>query len=302
MYCRPTGEGIGNSNHKYNNIEHINKIVTIYKKYGGQEVKLTGGDPVFWNDIIECVKQLKNKVGITKVEIITRSPEILNKIDGLIAAGLDVLDFSVDTLDSEKYSKIVGGDDFSSYIDAIRHCASIIDCKVNSVIMKNITDNEVKSLISFCESSGIKQLKFLDVIDDLESSNTQIRDLYSSLSFIAEEMEKISIKEDVVCQGGLGHPMNLYILPSGLTVLLKNAENGAWYNSRCKDCSYYMCHDALMALRFSTDNTLQFCLNGKYRVDLNGLTDDKIEIEFNKAMHFFDDAYFISNGPKGKSR
>jgi cyclic pyranopterin phosphate synthase len=75
-------------------------------------------------------------------------------------------------------------------------------------------------------------------------------------------------------------------------VLLKNATNGAWYNTKCKECRHYPCHDALMALRFSTDNTLQFCLNGERRIDLNRLINSEIETKFAESMRFFQEATF----------
>jgi cyclic pyranopterin phosphate synthase len=308
IYCRPTGEGIGNEAFKYNDIDRILKVAVIYKKYGGTDIKLTGGDPVFWNDIVDCVEQLKHSIGIQKVELITRSPDILNKIGRLIDGGLDVLNFSLDTTENEKYKKIVGSDDFSSYIATIKECARMnIVCKINTVVMKGITDGSIDSVISFCESNGIKQLKLLDIIEDLHESEIGNNDnalakFYIPLSFISDKLKGVAVKSNIVYQGGLGHPMNSYILPSGLEVLLKDSENGAWYNNICKPCPHFPCHDALMALRFSTDNKLQFCLLSENNcIDLDDLTDKEIEVQFVKALSFYENAHFVSTIQNGDS-
>jgi hypothetical protein len=49
-------------------------------------------------------------------------------------------------------------------------------------------------------------------------------------------------------------------LASGFEVVLKDSRAGAWYGEVCKDCRFYPCHDALMALRLTADRRLQFCL------------------------------------------
>jgi cyclic pyranopterin phosphate synthase len=43
-------------------------------------------------------------------------------------------------------------------------------------------------------------------------------------------------------------------------VVFKDSRAGAWYGDICKDCVFFPCHDALMALRLTSDGRLQFCL------------------------------------------
>jgi cyclic pyranopterin phosphate synthase len=309
IYCRPTGEGLKASGSTYNDINNIVKIVRLYKKYGGAGIKLTGGDPVLWTGIVDCVNILKNEIGIPEIELITRSPNITSKIDLLIKAGIGILNFSLDTVDHEKYRKVTGTNDFEKYIDAIKFCVQMnIKCKINSVIMKSINENDIDPLISFCEKNNIKQLKLLDIITDLhdtennnasilsERHNCTLENLYLSLSSISEKLNAIATRSDIISQGGLGHPMNYYVLPSGLEVVIKNSENGAWYHRSCRICPQFPCHDALMALRLTSDNKLQFCLlNENNCIDLNGLDDKQIEEKFVLSLQFYKDSYFKNN-------
>lgn len=92
IYCRPTGEGLPCKSSKIN-IDTVIRISKLYKQYGG--------DPTLWNDLSMCIKILKQDVHIENIEIITRSPVIIDYIPELVSYGLDELDFSLDTLSTK---------------------------------------------------------------------------------------------------------------------------------------------------------------------------------------------------------
>lgn len=308
VYCRPAGEGIDASNPTCNDIGNIKKIAGLYKKYGGTDVKLTGGEPLLWDGISDCVHLLKHEIGVKNVELITRSPRITVNFDVFKKGELDTLNFSLDTINAEKYGEITGVDDFEEYIAAIKYCTKKgMRIKINSVIMKGINDEEIDTLIAFCESLDIQQLKLLDVIIDLHDSKSsnkgelqsrwgkRLESLYMPLPQISNNIQKKAVKTDTVFQGGLGHPMKMYVLPSGLEVVIKDSGNGAWYNNSCKKCVYFPCHDALMAVRLTTDNKLQLCLLNENAFNLSGLNDAQLENEFVSALKFYEDAVFNDN-------
>lgn len=308
IYCRPTGEGVAECNStKFADIHKALNICALYKKNGGTDIKITGGDPVFWPHLIDFIFRVKNEVGINKIELITRSPKIVEILDELINAGLDILNFSLDTLTPEIYYTITKGKDFSELIDAIKVSASKLSVKINTVVMKGVNSHEIEQLIAFCEENNIKQLKLLDVIDDLQDENSpenriiqrlnmdNLSDVYISMNDISNIVNSRSISQKIVYQGGLGHPMNEYTMPSGLKITLKNSDNGAWYGSVCDYCRRYPCHDALMALRYTPDDMLQFCLlNESSRISLSELSVVEIEKTFANALLVYEEARFKS--------
>lgn len=138
--------------------------------------------------------------------------------------------------------------------------------------MRGINDDEVEELISFCEREGVRTLKFLDVIRDLDHGaesfirrlrfmgRASLDELYLPIAAIRDRIERRSISMRTLVQGDLGHPMTAYTLAGGLDVLLKDHSSGAWYGSICNNCKHYPCHDALMAIRVTADARIQFCL------------------------------------------
>lgn len=310
LYCRPTGEGnIGCASRKFIDIENALEICRLYRKKGGHEVKITGGDPVFWPELVDFVKCLKDELGFQKVEVITRSPKILEKLSSLVTAGIDVLNFSLDTIDRVTYEKITGCYDYDELIAAIQESSTVLPVKINAVILKGINDSKIKDLLMFCESLGVQELKLLDIIDDLQDTETgnsyrlseigveRLGELYVALAPICVEIRKEAVSDRIVYQGGLGHPMNEFKMTSGLTITVKNSENGAWYGKICEKCASYPCHDALMAIRLTPDNRLQYCLlNEEASISLEGLTAGEVADVFLASLKVYEYAHFVEQG------
>ncbi|MDD2245125.1 MAG: radical SAM protein [Syntrophomonadaceae bacterium] len=307
IYCRPTGEGIPCESSNIN-IDTVIRISKLYKQYGGNEIKFTGGDPIFWDGLSKCIKILKQEVQIENIEIITRSPTIIDYIPNLISSGLDKLDFSLDTLSPTKHKQITGIDDLNELIDAITQCVNIgVKCKINTVVMNWINREEIFDLICWAEKIGIRKIKLLDVITDLHDDssyknkkylydiyNKTLQDLYVPLSEISQDLRTKSISERLIFQGGLGHPMNCFKLESGLEVIVKDHHNGAWYGELCISCVKFPCHDALMALRLTSDEKLQFCLlNENISLDISKLDERSLVSVFDNILDVYRKAFFV---------
>ncbi len=273
FYCRPSGEGIATHAGSSLEAETVVQLCAVFKQCGVRDFKLTGGDPALWEPLVECVSRLKSEVGVPKLEVISRHPRIGDAACALQAAGLDQINLSLDTIKPELHRRITGIDDLPQLQSALRKCVSAgLPCKINTVVMRGVNEEEIPALIEYCESEGVAQLKLLDVIRDLENGSesfknrlvqigaTSMRDLYSPLDSIKNWLGERATSKTVVLQGGLGHPMNAYTMPSGLVVMVKDHRAGAWYSTGCVSCPYYPCHDALMAIRVTADRRIQYCL------------------------------------------
>lgn len=273
FYCRPSGEGITTKAGRELDPNLVARVVSVFKLYGGNAVKITGGDPALWKPLINSVRQLKREVGVENIEVISRHPRIGDLAESLEDAGVDVINLSIDTLNPALHQEITGVNDLEQVLAAAAKCASTgMKCKINTVVMAGINDQEIDGIIEFCERIGADNLKLLDLIKDLEdgaeSYSTRLvriqgrtpRQVYQPMSPIVQRLLSRAVSTQELHQGGLGHPMLGLRLPSGLEVIVKDHHAGAWYGSICKTCRFYPCHDALMALRLTADARLQFCL------------------------------------------
>jgi cyclic pyranopterin phosphate synthase len=301
VYCRPGGEAVSTRPSKEMTVDQINLLVTTITKHGVQDVKLTGGDPILRSDIVDIVHSLKSISGVRNVELVTRHANAGKLADQLKNAGLDCLNFSLDSLDANIWSEITRTKGHEMLMDAIWAAAdSGISLKINTVVIKGVNDHEITAMIEF--AGRLKcQIKFLDLIVDIPAfPNVSNRfgkvgkDYYFDLREIIPSLQAQSSSSDVYFQpGGLGHPMNRYVMPSGATVIIKSSRAGAWHGDVCKGCKFFPCHDALMALRLTSDGKLQYCLLREDNlVDLLGLVEGGAsQAEINLAMQGVLDTY-----------
>lgn len=294
IYCRPGGEGNLSCKHQQINFETAIKAAAIYKKYGGTEIKISGGDPVFWEYLSQYIRYVKHDLSFSRVEVITRSVRISDMITSLIQNGLDVLNFSLDTVHEERYRIITKKDDFKKYSDTIRSCAERIYCKINMVILPNTTEDEIEDMISFCEENHIRELKLLDYIDDLKNEMST-EGVSSSYIFdrIYKMLDVAAVSSSTAFQGGLGHPMKVFQMSDTFQIICKDARKGAWYSEMCYECLSYPCHDALMALRLTPYDSFQLCLlNDKMHWTF---TPSDIEQKFVSILSLYQNANFIGS-------
>lgn len=273
FFCRPSGESITTAPASMLNTHTVVTLCTAFRAFGAREFKLTGGEPALWPPLIECVHQLKHHVGVAQLEVISRHPSIGPLAGALRTAGVDQINLSMDSLNPETHRCITGTNDLSDLQEALRAVVRAgVPCKINTVVMRDVNDAELPAIVRYCETEGVAQLKMLDVIRDLDTGAesfkgrlvqigaTTMRDLYTPLDRILAWLEEQATSNRRVLQGGLGHPMRSYRMPSGLEVVVKDHRAGAWYSTTCASCRHYPCHDALMAVRVTSDRRIQFCL------------------------------------------
>jgi cyclic pyranopterin phosphate synthase len=264
-YCRPNGEIAATPNAGGMSLSEIVRLTDLITQLGVSDIKLTGGDPGLYRDIVPLVAALRELPAIHRLELMTRHPRCGKRAADLRDAGLDQLNFSLDSLDPQTWSKITGTRGHEQLLAAIQEAAEAgIPIKINMVVLRGINDHEIAAMIAFCGRIGA-DLKLLDLIvdigefsDDLSAyADTHYHDLAEIVSWLESSGAASSIHRS---SGGLGHPMPTFQFADGTKVRVKTARSGAWYGDVCRGCKHFPCHDALMALRLTPDGKLQRCL------------------------------------------
>ena len=267
VYCRPGGEGFDAPRSAELAPEQFAELTKMFVRNGVRDIKLTGGDPMLRKDIVDIVRLIKRIDGVRSLHLVTRHHRAGAIAPELKAAGLDVLNFSVDSLDGHTWSAITGVKGHQRLVDAVYRAAeSGITIKLNSVIMAGVNNDEIPALAEFAGHFNAS-LKLLDLIDDLPGFPTSVapegyaRNHAFNLDSWIPAFAAQAVDSDIDFQpGGLGHPMPRFKLPNGATVLIKSSNEGAWYGEVCEGCALFPCHDALMAVRLTADGKLQYCL------------------------------------------
>ena len=253
--------------------EEIERIVRVAASLGVWGVKLTGGEPLLRNDIIEIVQRISGISGIRDVSITTNGFFLAQYADQLKEAGLSRVNVSLDTLDPEKFKVITGVSAHENVVEGIIKAvkAGLNPVKVNMVLLKGINEDEVEDMINFARENNL----ILQIIE-LERANED--DFYAryhvDLNHIEEKLRERATKIVVRRM----HHRRKYILDGDVEVEIVRPMHNSEF---CLHCN---------RIRLTSDGKLKPCLfRNDNLVDLlgpmrNGAGDEQLKELFIKAV------------------
>ena len=145
--------------------EQIIKIVAAFSKCGITKVRLTGGEPLVREDICDIIAGIRRLDGIKKI-VLTSNGVLLKKYAGdLKSAGLDAVNISLDTLDSELYSKMTGGGNINDVLDGMETAQEVglKPIRINAVPIKGVNDDCISSLVELARDNEI-DVRFIELM------------------------------------------------------------------------------------------------------------------------------------------
>lgn len=167
VYCMPE-EGVELLDHK--EILTFDEIVDLTKaavRKGVEKVRITGGEPLIRNGIIELVRMIGEIDGIKDYSMTTNAIRLDKFANELAKAGLQRVNISLDTINPEKFKQITRGGDIQKVFDGIQAAkkAGLEPIKVNCVIKDNNQEPDAIEVAKYCKENGlhIRYIKEMDL-------------------------------------------------------------------------------------------------------------------------------------------
>ncbi|XP_050530825.1 molybdenum cofactor biosynthesis protein 1 isoform X5 [Daktulosphaira vitifoliae] len=158
-YCMPVdGAKLSKKNDLLTNEEML-KLVSLFVKQGINKVRITGGEPTVRKDIVDIVRSLKELNGLRTIAMTTNGLTLTRTLVNLQRAGLNALNISLDTLQSQKYEKITRRDG-----GLLKRVLVGIDLalqlgfnpvKVNCVLMRKFNLSELCDFVEFTRNLNV---------------------------------------------------------------------------------------------------------------------------------------------------
>ncbi len=141
--------------------EEIATIARLFvERYGVNKIRLTGGEPLVRPDAVDIVRdmaQLGASLGLT-----TNALSLHKHLDGLVDAGLQGLNISLDSFDAERFKRITRRDGFGTVWSNIRSALERgLRVKVNMVVMRDVNDDEILRFVELTRDSDI-HVRFIE--------------------------------------------------------------------------------------------------------------------------------------------
>ncbi len=223
--------------------DEIERLIQVVNQRGIKRIKLTGGEALLREDIVEIVRRL---APLTDDLSLTTNGSRLHELAlPLRDAGLDRVNVSLHTLNHALHEYITGVQDLEEIKRGIERAIDVglTPVKLNMPILAGFNDNEIPEIMEYAGRIGaILQLIELQNMPDED----RWKRYWFDLTPIEEDLERRAI---TVTQRSL-HGRKQYTIPLGKTTVQVEVVKPQHNQSFCQRCT---------RLRVTSDGKLKPC-------------------------------------------
>ncbi len=167
-YCLPNG--YQKTDRDFLTLPEITRLATAFAELGTHKIRLTGGEPTVRPDLIEIAHAVSNIPGIRTVALTTNGYNLKENARAFRDAGINALNVSVDSLNSERFHAITGQDKLTHVLEGIEaaKAAGFINIKINSVLLKEVTDHTLPEFLSWIKREALS-VRFIELMQTGEN-------------------------------------------------------------------------------------------------------------------------------------
>lgn len=124
--------------------DEILRLVRVAAKRGLYKVRVTGGEPLVRDGVVDFVAGVSAIEGITEITLTTNAVLLKKYAEGLKKAGLQRVNISLDSLDPKKFEEVTRGHVFWKVWEGIEEAerVGLAPIKINVVLQNGVNDME----------------------------------------------------------------------------------------------------------------------------------------------------------------
>jgi len=269
--------------------EELARVARIcVERFGFDGIRLTGGEPTVRANLPVLIEQLSS-LGVD-LSLTTNGTTLTNLAPTLVAAGLERINISLDSLQRDRFEQITRRDELDKVLEGIGAAVSagLAPVKINCVVMRGVNDDEIVDFARFGRDRGVtvRFIEFMPLDAQGEWTNEQVVTKAEIVAAIGDvfPLEPVAERESdpaarwrYVDGGG-----EFGVIPSVTEAF-------------CESCD---------RVRLTADGMLRHCLFATRELDLrtllrNGATDDDLaeaitaEVGAKWAGHQINQLHFI---------
>lgn len=284
IFCHREGELGGRD---FLKPEHIGLVSYVASQLGIRYFKLTGGEPLFRDDVARIVAEVKREGG-GEVSITTNGFFLKERIRDLVDAELDRINVSLHSLKRDVYRLLTRVDGLERVLEGLILAKDYgLPVKLNFVLT-GYNYGEIDALLDFASKNGFN-VNIIEVIP-VGLGNLNFEKIFYSIDGVASHLEKIAVKK--IVRDLQSRPV--YILPSGIGVELIASYCNPYFCAKCTK------------IRLTHDGKLKPCINRndnlvdiRWILEGNMSREEKIDLitkAFYKANELREPYFRLENG------
>jgi cyclic pyranopterin phosphate synthase len=245
--------------------DEIVRLAEVFVGLGVTSIRLTGGEPLVHRTVVEVVARLAALEPRPALSLTTNGISLDRTAGKLLAAGLDRVNISLDTLDRARFLELTRRDRLPDVLAGVAAAAAagLRPVKINTVLMRDSNLDEAPALLEWALRGGF-ELRFIEHMP-LDADHTWSR---ADMVTAEEILTLLGAEFTVVPHGERGHA------PAEEFDVLDGPDRASWAEPVgrlgiiasvtrpfCRDCD---------RLRLTADGQLRTCLFAQSETDLRG--------------------------------
>ena len=239
FFCHREGES---NPHGVMTPEEIEAIVSTAAFLGVRKIKLTGGEPLLREDIVEVVRRISPYVD--EVSMTTNALHLEEKARELREAGLRRVNVSLHSACPEVFKEITGWNVLPEVKEGVMAAieAGLSPVKLNMVVMKDVNDLEIPEMIDFARDLGVT-LQLIEY-QPLERGAEDWERYHYDLRPLEEDLER---RAERIVEREMHRRRQYHLKEGGVVEVVRPMHNSRF----CGHCT---------RLRLTSDGRLKPCL------------------------------------------
>jgi len=255
LYCMPE-DAVFQPNADLMQDDEIMVFVRLFASLGFDKIRLTGGEPTVRAGIVDLVREIAHTPGIQSLSMTTNGVLFARLAEPLVQAGLQRVNFSLDTLDAEKFKRLTRRGELEDVWRGIQAAerVGLTPIKINAVVVRDYNECDVVELARLTYEKDW-QVRFIEMMPFAGATDFQLQ-----LGVKAEEI-KVYIEAalgplETVNGGKLDGEARVYRLPGSRGTL---GFISTVTEPFCASCT---------RARLTADGRLRLCLLREKELDL----------------------------------
>jgi len=255
VYCMPEDMSF-QPNEALMQDDEVLLFVRLFAELGFHKFRLTGGEPTVRANIVELVRAITHTPGVRSLTMTTNGILLSRLAFPLAEAGMDRVNISLDTLDSQKFRRLTRWGKLEDVWEGIHaaEAAGLTPVKINAVIVQGYNESDVIDVARLTLDHPW-QVRFIEMMPFAGATDLQTSQLVTAgtmLDIISSALGDL----EVVNGGKLDGEARLYRLPG--------ARGDLGFISSVTQPFCASCTRA----RLTADGRLRLCLLREGEVDL----------------------------------
>lgn len=241
-------------------LEELTKVAGAFRNLGVDKLRVTGGEPLIRRDVLHLFRAL-GTMGFADLSLTTNGARLEEFADALVAAGVDRVNISLDSLRPARFSQLTRHGDLNKVLNGVEAArrAGFKKIKINVVTMKHINFDETADLVNFCLDRDF-DISFIEEmpLGEITSHNRDAQ-YVSSPELRTHLAALFPFAADATTTGGPSRYWRVLGSRSRVGFISPHSENF------CSTCN---------RVRVSPEGRLLLCLGNEHSVDLKKILRD----------------------------